>query len=52
VLNIVVPQQGPDPRLTSAILLLPQAVIVILIVLALRRRRHLSVADATKALLT
>jgi hypothetical protein len=38
VLNIVVPQQGPDPRLTSAILLLPQAVIVILIVLAMRNR--------------
>jgi alpha-1,2-mannosyltransferase len=36
VLNIALPQQGPDPRLISVILLLPQAVIVILIVLALR----------------
>ena len=36
VLNIAMPQQGPDPRLITAILLLPQAVIVILIVLALR----------------
>jgi hypothetical protein len=38
MLNIAVPQQGPDPRLTSLIILLPQAVIVVLIVLALRRR--------------
>jgi hypothetical protein len=38
ILNIAMPQQGPDPRLTSVILLLPQAVIVILIVLALRSR--------------
>jgi hypothetical protein len=38
VLNITMPQQGPDPRLLTAILLLPQAVIVILIVLALRRQ--------------
>jgi alpha-1,2-mannosyltransferase len=38
ILNISVPQSGPDPRLISAILLLPQAVIVILIVLALRNR--------------
>jgi alpha-1,2-mannosyltransferase len=38
MLNIAMPQQGPDPRLTSVILLLPQAVIVILIVLALRSR--------------
>jgi alpha-1,2-mannosyltransferase len=36
VLNIALPQQGPDPRLLSLIILLPQAVIVILIVLALR----------------
>ena len=38
LLNIALPQQGPDPRLISVILLLPQAVIVILIVLALRSR--------------
>jgi hypothetical protein len=38
ILNISVPQSGPDPRLISAILLLPQAVIVLLIVLALRNR--------------
>lgn len=38
VLNIVVPQSAPDPRLTSLIILLPQAVIVILVVLALRNR--------------
>jgi hypothetical protein len=38
ILNIAIPQQGPDPRLSSVILLLPQAVIVILIVLALRNR--------------
>ena len=38
VLNISLPQQGPDPRLMAAIILLPQAMIVILIVLALRRR--------------
>jgi hypothetical protein len=38
VLNIAIPQQGPDPRLMSLIILLPQAVIVILIVLALRSR--------------
>jgi hypothetical protein len=37
ILNIAVPQQGPDPRLISLIILLPQAVIVILIVMALRR---------------
>jgi alpha-1,2-mannosyltransferase len=36
VLNISLPQQGPDPKLISLILLLPQAVIVILIVLTLR----------------
>jgi ABC-type sulfate transport system permease component len=36
VLNIAMPQQGPDPRLMSLIILLPQAVIAILIVLALR----------------
>jgi len=36
VLNIVVPQQGPDPRFTSLIILLPQAVIAILIVVALK----------------
>jgi hypothetical protein len=36
VLNISLPQQGPDPRLMSLIILLPQAVIVILIVVALR----------------
>jgi len=36
LLNISLPQQGPDPRLMSLIILLPQAVIVILIVLALR----------------
>jgi alpha-1,2-mannosyltransferase len=38
MLNVAVPQQGPDPRLVSVIILLPQAVIVILIVLALRSR--------------
>jgi ABC-type sulfate transport system permease component len=38
VLNISMPQQGPDPRLMTAILLLPQAVIAILIVLALRKQ--------------
>ncbi len=38
VLNISLPQQGPDPRLMSLIILLPQAVIVILIVIALRSR--------------
>jgi alpha-1,2-mannosyltransferase len=42
ILNISLPQQGPDPRLTSLILLLPQAVIVILIVLALRSLPNLS----------
>jgi hypothetical protein len=36
VLNITLPQQGPDPRLMAMIILLPQAVFVILIVLALR----------------
>jgi hypothetical protein len=36
VLNIALPQQGPDPRLMSLIILLPQAAIVILLVLALR----------------
>jgi alpha-1,2-mannosyltransferase len=41
-LNIAIPQQGPDPRLTSVILLLPQAVIAILIVLALRSQRDSS----------
>jgi hypothetical protein len=38
VLNISVPLSGPDPRLISMILLLPQTAIVILIVLALRDR--------------
>src|SRR5260370_29174053 len=38
MLNIALPQQGPDPRLMSVIILLPQAVIVILILLALRSR--------------
>ncbi len=38
LLNIALPQQGPDPRLVSMVMLLPQAVIVILIVLALRSR--------------
>jgi alpha-1,2-mannosyltransferase len=38
ILNITVPQSGPDPRLISMILLLPQTAIVILIVLALRDR--------------
>jgi hypothetical protein len=38
VLSIAMPQQGPDPRLISVIILLPQAVIVILIVRAIRRR--------------
>ena len=38
ILNIAMPQQGRDPRLTSVIILLPQAVIVMLIVLALRSR--------------
>jgi hypothetical protein len=38
VLNIALPQQGPDPRLMSLIILLPQAAIVILLVLALRRQ--------------
>jgi alpha-1,2-mannosyltransferase len=38
MLNIAMAQQGPDPRLVSVVLLLPQAVIVILIVLALRSR--------------
>ncbi|WP_433975555.1 hypothetical protein [Tunturiibacter lichenicola] len=41
MLNIV-PPTSMDPRLASAIILLPQMVIVILIVLALRRRGHLS----------
>jgi alpha-1,2-mannosyltransferase len=36
MLNIALPQQGPDPRLLSLIILLPQAVIITLIVLALR----------------
>ena len=36
ILNIAVAQQGPDPRLISLIILLPQIVIVILIVIALR----------------
>jgi hypothetical protein len=38
ILNISVPVSGPDPRLSSIILLLPQTVMVILIVLALRNR--------------
>jgi hypothetical protein len=38
ILNVAIPQQGPDPRLISMIILLPQAAIVILIVLALRSR--------------
>ena len=38
MLNVAIPQQGPNPRLISTIILLPQAVIVILIVLAWRRR--------------
>jgi hypothetical protein len=38
ILNIAIPQQGPDPRLMSVIILLPQAVIVILVGLALRNR--------------
>ncbi|MCU1248268.1 MAG: hypothetical protein JWQ49_1297 [Edaphobacter sp.] len=38
ILNVAIPQQGPDPRLISAIILLPQAVIVMLIVLGLRSR--------------
>jgi alpha-1,2-mannosyltransferase len=38
LLNIALPQQGPDPRLMALIILLPQAVIVILMVLALRSR--------------
>ena len=42
LLNISLPQQGPDPRLMSLIILLPQAVIVILIVLALRSLPNLS----------
>jgi ABC-type sulfate transport system permease component len=41
LLNIAIPQQGPDPRLSSMIILLPQIVIVILIVLALRSRANL-----------
>jgi alpha-1,2-mannosyltransferase len=41
MLNIV-PPTSMDPRLASAIILLPQMVIVILIVLALRRRVHSS----------
>jgi hypothetical protein len=41
LLSIAVPQQGPDPRLSSMIILLPQIVIVILIVLALRSRANL-----------
>jgi len=39
ILNITSPIQGPDPRLSAAIILLPQTVIVILIVLALRNQR-------------
>ena len=38
ILNIAVAQQGPDPRLISLIILLPQIVIVILIVITLRSR--------------
>jgi hypothetical protein len=38
ILNISVPVSGPDPRVSSIILLLPQTVMVILIVLALRNR--------------
>ena len=38
LLNISLPQQGPDPRLMAVIILLPQIVIVMLIVLALRNR--------------
>jgi hypothetical protein len=41
ILNIV-PPTSMDPRLASAIILLPQTVIVILIVLALRGRPDLS----------
>ena len=44
LLNISLPQQGPDPRLMAVIILLPQAVIVILIVLALRSRSDSSFA--------
>jgi hypothetical protein len=33
MLNVAVPQQGPDPRLTSAIILLAQMVMVILVLL-------------------
>jgi alpha-1,2-mannosyltransferase len=39
ILNVAIPQSGPDPRLISMIILLPQAAIVILIVLALRSRQ-------------
>jgi alpha-1,2-mannosyltransferase len=42
MLNVAIPQQGPDPRLMSVIILLPQAVIVMLIVLALRSRSDAS----------
>jgi ABC-type sulfate transport system permease component len=42
MLNVAVPQQGPDPRLTWVIILLPQAVIVMLSLLALRSRSDLS----------
>ena len=39
ILNITSPIQGPDPRLSAAIILLPQTVIVLLIVLALRNQK-------------
>jgi hypothetical protein len=52
ILNIAMPQQGPDPRLTSVILLLPQAVIVILLVLALRSRPDSDHAPASLGLAT
>jgi hypothetical protein len=45
LLNIAIPQQGPDPRLISMVILLPQIVIVILIVLALRNRPDLSARE-------
>ena len=46
ILNISVPVSGPDPRLSSIILLLPQTAMVILIVLALRNRPESSGSQA------
>jgi hypothetical protein len=42
VLNIAIPVNGPDPRLSAAMVLASQAIIVLLLALALRRQRQAS----------